>query len=171
MFKSKSYLKKMLKIFFIGFIIYIVSNIEIRVPKEKLNSLDINLKTEKIYKKKCEKGDFSYCYELGSMYYFAKKTSINQEKAKKYLELSCNNKIANGCYILGIMYQNINLNRSKKYLEKSCLNGYGFACYQLGNNSSKEGIFSDKEYTKDMFKKGCLNGFYLGCYKYLLQLF
>lgn len=117
------------------------------------------------------KKDFLYCYKLGSIYYSSNKTSINQEKAKKYLEKSCDNKIAEGCYLIGIIYQDEDDTKSKGYLEKACFNGYGFACYQLGNSYNEESVLSDKEYIKKIFKEACLNGFYPGCYRYLLSLF
>jgi len=97
-------------------------------------------KSSKFFKVACEKGEpkdvsMKACYELGFIYYIGNEHGLKQnyDYAVKQFSKVCDGGNSQGCYQLGLMYQNgegvkKNVATAKEYFGKSCKLGYDDGC-------------------------------------------
>ncbi|MDA3078137.1 sel1 repeat family protein [Campylobacter sp. JMF_06 NA1] len=124
-------------------------------------------KAQNINQKLCEKNDYMACYNL-AMILIDEKTEPNFQKAKEYIDKTCEFKDGLGvCYCgLGVLYGGgkgveKNMSLANSYFEKSCDLNFFVACKYLGD------YYRDKEQNleiaKKYYKKSCDLGFESSC--------
>ena len=113
------------------------------------------------FKKACNEGASSGCYNLGLLYYNG--TEVEQEyfKAAEAFAKACDDGHEKACYNLAYMYQNgygVRLD-SKKALdlyEKTCSSGLGASCYNISNMYEvADGVEKDLFKAVEYLTKAC----------------
>ena len=130
---------------------------------------------------KCNKADFTACYNLGNFYFYSRGKNKNPQKANEYYKKAqnisqklCEKDDYMACYNLAMMFitnntMELDLQKAKEYIDKTCeiKDGLG-ACYcGLGwfykdANSTEKDINLANSY----FQKSCDLDFFVAC-KYL----
>jgi len=97
-----------------------------------------NQQAVEIFKKACENGASSGCYNLGLMYYNG--TQVEQEyfKAAEAFAKACDDGHDKACYNLAYMYEKgygvrLDSNKALSLYEKTCKNGVGASCFNIAN--------------------------------------
>ncbi|MDY5556913.1 hypothetical protein [Helicobacter sp.] len=57
-----------------------------------------------LYKKACEDNNFYTCSIVANMYFEGKAVKKDNSRARAYAKISCENKVASGCYALAVLY-------------------------------------------------------------------
>jgi len=95
-------------------------------------------KAAELFKKSCDMGNVSGCYNLGIFYDNGQGVRQSYVKAAELFKKSCDMGVAAGCYNLGILYDN------------------------------GQGVRQSYVKAKEFFGKACDMGFEIGCKKYAI---
>lgn len=103
---------KMKKIFFVilGFSLLFSNDLENKCLENKDYEACSKLtdKSSKrafeLYKKACDNDNFYACGILSNMYFGGKAVKKDNSRARAYAKISCENKVASGCFVLSVLY-------------------------------------------------------------------
>ena len=138
---------------------------ELNTKEKKHNNLNINTLETKDgrllkYKKACDNGDGSACYELGILYDHGKVIEKNNEKANQFYLRACELKDDDGCAAMALFYEmNHNMKKAIYYYDKVCENSGKMCEYiALYYESGGDGLDKDLEKAKEYYERACDHG-------------
>lgn len=110
---------------------------------------------------KCSQNDLKACIELGKTYF----EKQNYEKAIKFVKKACDGGDVDGCYGLGLLYNEgvgtikQDYVKAKEYFVKACDGGENKGCLKLGLlYYNKQGTKQDYIKAREYFVKACDGG-------------